>query len=241
MKNIIRKGYHRWNRTWKPADISELSIQPCSRKMGWERGTPVDRVYIERFLQKHKDKICGTVVEIAEDTYSKQYGTNLEKTVIFTADEKATGQVIVGDLQSGAGVQEGFADCFILTQTLPFIYDVKASCENIVKSLKQGGYALITVRGISMVSKYDEQRWGDYWGFTRQSLKKLFDMSNVEIVDLVQYGNMKTAIGFMCGLAYEDLEKQDFAEDDELYPVLLGIVIRKNKFTKRNTNTWEWS
>lgn len=227
IKNIIKRGYHRWNRMWKPADISDLSIQPYSRKMGWERGTPIDRIYIERFLKKHEKYICGTVMEIAEDTYSKKYGNDLEKVVIFTADEKATGQVIIGDLQSGAGVHEGIADCFILTQTLPFIYDVQASCENIVRSLKPGGYALITVRGISTISQYDEQRWGDYWGFTRQSLKKLFDMDNVEIIDLVQYGNMKTAIGFMCGLAYEDLDEQDFAEDDELYPVFLGIAIRK--------------
>lgn len=227
IKSLIKKGYHRWNRMRKPADISDLPIQPYSRKMGWERGIPIDRIYIERFLKKHEKKTFGTVIEIAEDTYSKRYGTNLEKVVIFTADEKASGQVIIGDLQSGAGVQEGLADCFILTQTLPFIYDVQVSCENIVRSLKQGGYALITVRGISMISSYDEQRWGDYWGFTRQSLKKLFSMDNVEIIDLVSYGNMKTAIGFMCGLAYEDLKEQDFSEDDELYPVLLGIAIRK--------------
>jgi len=227
VKDIIKKGYHRWNRIWKPANIPDLPLQPCSRKMGWERGIPIDRIYIERFLEKHAKKVCGTVMEIAEDTYSKKYGSDLEKIVIFTADEKATGQVIIGDLQTGAGVQEKFVDCFILTQTLPFIYDIQASCENIVKSLKQGGYALITVRGISTISQYDEQRWGDYWGFTRQSLKKLFGMDGVEVVDLVQYGNMKTAVAFMCGLAYEDLEEQDFAENDELYPVLLGIAIRR--------------
>lgn len=86
---------------------------------------------------------------------------------------------------------------------------------------------MITVRGISSISQYDEQRWGDYWGFTRQSLEKLFNMDNVEIIDLVQYGNIKTAVGFMCGLAYEDMKAEDFEEDDELYPVLLGIAIRK--------------
>ena len=86
---------------------------------------------------------------------------------------------------------------------------------------------MITVRGISAISQYDEQRWGDYWGFTKQSLAKLFDRKDVEIVDLVQYGNVKTAVAFMYGLAYEDLQEQDFIEEDELYPVLLGIAIKK--------------
>lgn len=234
IKEISKKIFHKWNRIWKPADISKLSVKPYSRKMGWERGTPIDRIYMERFLKKHRKKICGTVMEIAEDTYTKKYGSNVEKSMIFTADKKAAGRAIIGDLQSGLGIREGLIDCFIITQTLPFIYDVQSSCENIVKSLKVGGYALITVRGISAVSEYDAQRWGDYWGFTRQSLKKLFSMGNVEIVDLVQYGNMKTAIGFLCGLAYEDLNKSDFEEDDELYPVLLGIAIRKSDYMKKD-------
>lgn len=228
IKDSIKVILHKWSRIWHPADLSGIPKQPYSRKMGWERGKPIDRVYIERFLQKHKRYICGTVMEIAEDTYTKMYGKDLQDILIFTADERATSErVIIGDLQSGKGVREGIANCFILTQTLPFIYDIPASCKNIVKMLKRGGTALVTVRGISMISKYDEERWGDYWGFTMRSLRRAFEMDDIEIIDLVQYGNMRTAIGFLCGMVKEDLRDEDFETDDELYPVLLGIAIRK--------------
>lgn len=139
IRDFAKKGIRRWNRIWKPADISDLPLYPYSRKMGWERGTPIDRIYIERFLKKHKNKICGTVVEIGENLYTNKFGSNVGRSTVFTADKNAAGEVIIGDLQSGAGVRKDFADCFILTQTLPFIYDIQASCKNIVRSLKSGG------------------------------------------------------------------------------------------------------
>lgn len=229
LKRILKQVFCKWNRISHPANLSILPDKPYSCKLGWERGTPIDRIYMEQFLEQHKKYIHGTIMEIAENTYSIKYGHNLERSLIFTADNMVhtSENIIIGDLQSGEGTQENLLDCFILTQTLPFIYDIHSCCENIIKMLKSGGTALITVRGISAISTYDEVRWGDYWGFTAQSLKKLFSGDNIEIISLEQYGNLKTAVGFLYGLAYEDLEDRDFKINDKLYPVLLGIVIRK--------------
>ena len=228
IKKKLKKMQCMWNRVRKPVDISELSVSPYSRKMGSDRGTPIDRIYIEKFLQEHDQYITGTVMEIADDTYTKKYGTHVKQILMFTANEKATSNnTIIGDLQSGDGVQDGLVDCFILTQTLPFIFDVTSTCKNIIKMLKPGGVALLTVRGISAISRYDEKRWGDYWSFTKQSLEKLFTIDGVEVVDLVQYGNVKTAVGFMLGLASEELSESDFNIDDELYPVILGIAVKR--------------
>ena len=167
-------------------------------------------------------------MEIAESTYTIKYGSNVSKSIIFTADNNQKGEnIIVGDLQTGLGVREGFADCFILTQTLPFIYDLHSSIDNIIKSLKKGGTALITFRGISMISEYDEKRWGDYWGFTRQSIGKMFERKDVELVNIIQYGNVKTAVGFLYGISAEELNESDFEKADSLYPVVIGAVVKK--------------
>ena len=53
--------------------LAKHSIKPCSRKFGEDRGTPIDRYYIERFLQqrlrggilllgKHKGSDVGQAV-----------------------------------------------------------------------------------------------------------------------------------------------------------------------------------
>jgi len=53
-------------------------LEPISRVFGFDRGTPIDRVYIEHFLNSNKQYIQGVVCEIAENTYSKKYGSNIK-------------------------------------------------------------------------------------------------------------------------------------------------------------------
>lgn len=214
----------------KYAAIQQLPPQLLSEFMGCDRGTPIDRYYIEHFLECNRRFITGDVMEIAENTYTMRYGTNISHSYIFTNDSTdRRNDVIIGDLTSGEGCIPDSIDCFILTQTLPFIFDVQSVVKNIVKMLRPKGVALITVRGISMISRYDEVRWGDYWGFTKQSLYKCFERvvssSNIEIFS---YGNAKTAAAFLFGMCQEDLEKSDFDSQDPLVPVILAATVRKD-------------
>lgn len=43
-------------------------------QMGFGRGTPIDRYYLESFLSVHAKDIRGDVLEIAEDTNTKRFG-----------------------------------------------------------------------------------------------------------------------------------------------------------------------
>ena len=45
-------------------------VQPVSSVFGLERGNPIDRYYIEKFLKENDRYIKGNVLEIAESTYS---------------------------------------------------------------------------------------------------------------------------------------------------------------------------
>ena len=49
-------------------------VQPVSRHFGHDRGTPIDRYYIERFLHAHSDDIRGRVLEIGDEAYSRRFG-----------------------------------------------------------------------------------------------------------------------------------------------------------------------
>lgn len=219
------------NRIRKPNPIKEWPTTVISDKMGCDRGTPIDRVYIEKFLLKNSKYITGNVMEIGDNEYTLKYGHSVEKSIIFTADEQFAAindNVICGDLQTGIGCKGEIVDCFILTQTLPFIFDVDSVIHNIFKMLKKDGTALFTVSGISMISRFDDSRWGHYWGFTETSLKKLFECYvESDKIEFVTMGNPKTASAFLYGLSVEDLSENDFEENDPLIPLMIGVVVHK--------------
>ena len=202
-----------------------LRTEPVSTKFGFDRGTPMDRYYIEKFLQTNFECIQGKVLEIGESTYSRKFGKNSTSFEILHFDDSNKHATIIGDLTDSSTLPEDKIDCFICTQTFNFIYDVKKAIAGSRYLLKPGGVLLATVSGISQISRYDMDRWGDYWRFTDRSAKLLFEEcfgpGNVEIET---FGNVLTAKSFLDGLAVEDLPdktKLDVADKD--YPVTIGI------------------
>ena len=91
--------------------------------------------------------------------------------------------------------------------------------------MKDGGVFLGTVSGISQISRYDMNRWGDYWRFTDLSLKKLFaEYFREENITIQMYGNVFAANVFLQGLALEDIEDKSLLNVRDIdYQVTLGI------------------
>src|SRR5919109_5549401 len=48
--------------------------EPFSDAYGFDRGTPIDRFYLERFLAAERSVIRGAVLEIQVNSYTKQFG-----------------------------------------------------------------------------------------------------------------------------------------------------------------------
>ena len=131
------------------------SYKPFSRDFGLSLGTPIDRVYIENFLENNRISIKGVVCEIPDDTYSKKFGIEIKKQEIFHLNSENPRTTIVGDLCKVKELPVEVLDCFILTQTFNFIYDFQSAIHGVYKMLKSGGVALITVAGLSQISRYD--------------------------------------------------------------------------------------
>ncbi len=150
----------------KPNWYNLRSLTPISDIFGFDRGTPVDRIYQEDFINKHKASIQGVVCEVAENTYTKKFGTNISQSHIlhYTSDNKNA--TIVGDLSKLETLPKDMFDCFICTVTLNFIYDFKAAIAGIHSMLKENGVAIVTVASLVQISKYDYERWGDFWRFS---------------------------------------------------------------------------
>ena len=202
-----------------------LRTKPVSRFFGFDRGTPIDRYYIESFLQENNTDIKGITLEIAESTYTRQFDhgvTSFEVLHVDASNRKAT---IIGDLAQPETLPDKMVDCFICTQTLNFIFDVRKAIAGCFRLLKDGGVFLGTVGGISQISRYDMDRWGDYWRFTDLSLKKLFtEYFREENITIQTYGNVFVANAFLQGLAIEDIGDASLLNvNDSDYQVTLGI------------------
>lgn len=209
-----------------PVSFEERRLQPVSRLFGFDRGMPLDRYYIEKFLQEHSSCITGEVLEVADDGYTRKFGHNVVPHVLHV-DSSSRGATITGDLSKPETLPEGIAGCFICTQTFNFIYDLERAVQGAHRLLWGGGVLLATVSGISQVSRYDMDRWGDYWRFTVLSAQKLFT-GHFREVAVKGYGNVFVAKAFLDGLSVEDVNDTgllDFYDED--YTITIGVFARK--------------
>jgi SAM-dependent methyltransferase len=210
-----------------------VRLEPVSRTFGFERGKPVDRWYIERFLAAHSPDVRGHVIEVAESTYTGWYGGGeVEHSDVLHAAPGNPEATIVGDLTTGEGIPAGAFDCFVMTQTLPFIYNVADAVRGAHRLLKPGGVVLATVPGMSQVSREDKREWGDWWRFTSQGARRLFaDVFGDDAVEVAAHGNVLAACAFLYGLAADDLTEAQLAYHDPDYELL--TTVRAVKRTNR--------
>ena len=212
-------------------DLGDLRrVTPIDSGFGLGRGKPVDRHYIEDFLARHAGDIRGRVLEVGEDAYTLEFGgARVTRSDILHADDSNPRATLIADLADGSDVSSDSFDCFICTQTLTYIYDVQRAVKTIRRILAPGGVLLATVPGISQMSPYDRDRWGEYWRFTEQSLGRLlgeeFGSANVEVE---AYGNVLASTAFLQGLCAADLSKDELDHRDQRYQMLVaGRAIKR--------------
>ena len=208
---------------------AQANPAPISRVFGLERGQPIDRYYIEKFIAANRDCLHGVALEIAEPRYTQVYREQLEKIEILHVSPGTKGATIIGDLARSSELPSEIADCFICTQTYQFIYDVAAAVRGSARLLRPGGTLLATFSGISQVSRYDMDRWGEFWRFTDASVRRLMQEAfPPEAIEVVSYGNVLAAKALLDGLSVEDIEQRNWLDvTDADYPVIVGARARK--------------
>ena len=230
IKSLFATIYNNINRVLFKVDWLNLRIlSPISNVFGIDRGKPIDRYFIENFLDDRKDLIKGVVLEIGDNKYTKMFGVEVTKSEILTYNIDDTRKnIIIGDLTKHDNLQKDKYDCIILTQTLNFIFDYKRAILGVYYLLKEGGSVLVTSSGISQISKYDNERWGDYWRFTENGLRKSFEeVFPKENINSESYGNVLTSISFLHGISSEELTDKELEFNDPNYPLLITLIAKK--------------
>lgn len=208
--------------------IKALGVRPIGKLFGRPRGGSICRYYIDKFLMNYKSEIRGRVLEIADRTYTSRFMENVEESYCLHFDDafESEGMDFYGDLIDGTGMKKDFYDCIILTQVLNCIKDIRKTPQILIDSLKPNGTLLITVSGISPVSRLDMDRWGYFRNFTDAGILGMFEAENTEC-KIETYGNYKVACAFLGGMGYTELSEEDLEYMDEDFQVFVMAVIRR--------------
>jgi SAM-dependent methyltransferase len=203
------------------------TTRPISLDFGWDRGTPIDRYYVENFLALKTADVRQRVLEIGDDTYSRRYGgSKITKQDVLHLDLKHPKATLVGDMTQPDVLPDDAFDCILLTQTLQLIFDLEKAVGRLHAALRPGGVLLLTVPGISQI---DRGQWRDNWcwSFTEVSIRRLFERHFGPEMEIKTHGNVFAATAFLQGAALEEVDRAKLDIHDPAYPVVITLRAQK--------------
>lgn len=213
-------------------DLGDPSrLEPISPYWGVERGQPINRYYIEKFLQRHKADIRGRVLEMKDSWYARRFGGDaVSRSDVLDIDPLNPLATIVADLTRADTIPSDLFECFIFTQTLNFIYDVRAALTHAFRILKPGGVLLATVSSLDRIS-YETGPDGDYWRFTEGSLRALLaEHLPLDAFEIAGFGNVAACTAYLYGLSSQEIGPKTLDVIDPWFPI--GFSIRAVKPAK---------
>ena len=199
-------------------------LLPFSTEFGYDRGGPIDRYYIENFLQKEAASIRGRALEIGDNSYTMQYGgTAISQSDVLHIDATNPQATFVGDLSDAPQIPDNTFDCLVLTQTLHLIYEFKAALRTCYRILKPGGTLLLTVPGITPIDRGEwKETW--YWTFTDRALHRLFAETFTESkVEISSFGNVRVATAYLYGLGLPEIDRASLDYYDPQFQVINAV------------------
>jgi hypothetical protein len=213
----------------KPARWRNLrTVKPLSRVFGFDRGMPIDRYYIEKFLSANSKYIKGRALEIGESEYTTKFGSDVTTKEVLHYTKDNSSATIIGDLTKIETLPAGEMDCFICTQTFNFIYDFKSAIRGAHYVLKKDGVLLATLAGVCQISRYDMDRWGDYWRFTTRSAEEAFgEIFGKENIAVQSFGNVLSSVSLLHGISADELSRDELDHHDPDYQIIITIVAKK--------------
>jgi SAM-dependent methyltransferase len=214
-------------RLTRPAFLGTLRrTAPLSDHWGRDRGRPIDRYYIEQFLAARRGVIRGRVLEVLNADYTDRFGVGVERSDVLDIDPANERATLVADLAAADEIPDGLFDCFILTQTLQYVYDLHAAVAHAHRILRPGGTLLCTVPTTSRIGRGELK--SEYWRLTAAACERIFGEAFAGgEVDVRARGNVLTAIAFLVGMAAEELSRRELELDDPFFPLLVMVDARK--------------
>lgn len=200
-------------------------IEPFSRQFGFDRGTPVDRHYLHRFLEAERPRITGDVLEIQGTGHTLRFGHALRDT--HTVDiNPAFAATYTCDLALADGViPSDRYDAFLLPNTLCVLRDIDGCLRQALRVVRPGGVVLATTATFVPLNPDTP----DYWRLTADGWTELATrVWSGHAVTIASHGNCLASVAAMLGLAAEELTEAELDVHDPHYPVLVTLKVVKS-------------
>jgi SAM-dependent methyltransferase len=204
----------------------DLPLEPLSDRYGFDRGTPLDRRYIEAFLHERRVAIRGSVLEVQDDTYTARFGSDrISESTVVDIDRSNRRATLITDLEQPDSLPAAAYDCIILTQTLHLLRRPGQCIENCYGALRPAGVLLATAPSVSRVSStYPD---ADYWRFTPAGIAELFARHWQGDFTAHALGNLRSCVGFLLGEVVEDLADGVLDRHDPRFPLTIAVEAHK--------------
>jgi SAM-dependent methyltransferase len=203
-----------------------IPLDPLSDDYGFDRGTPLDRWYIERFLAQHREAIRGSVLEVGDPKYCAQFGEgHISKATIVDVDSSNPQATLIADLAEPGSLPADAYDCIILTEVLHLVASPDVCIQNCGTALRGGGSLLVTVPALKRVSPSHPR--SDFWRFTPPGLALLLHRHWQGPVSVTSFGNLRVCVGFLLAHVVEDFGEDDLAPNDARFPVTVAANAQK--------------
>jgi peptidoglycan/xylan/chitin deacetylase (PgdA/CDA1 family)/SAM-dependent methyltransferase len=195
-------------------------VTPINRDWGWGHGIPLDRPFIDRFIQTHRGDLYGRILEVKEPEYTSRYARPGSQIDILDIDRANKAATIVDDLQSCAQIEDNTYDCLILTQVLQLVPDFQSAIATAARILRPGGILLLTVCGITQGVSSNEGSFS--WSFFQPGLKHALSTHfDTKKLLLHSHGNVGLAASFLMGLTTADVPPDLLLFEDREYPIVV--------------------
>src|SRR5262249_40934789 len=135
---------------------------PFSATFGFDRGVPIDRYYLHRFLDANRALIAGRVLEVQHTSYTGRFGTGV--TTAHSFDIVPDGQpTYVGDLaHCETIIPSASYDCVLLPNTAQHLRELDLALAQVWRIVRPGGCVLASAAGLIPLT--GDAR--DYWRAT---------------------------------------------------------------------------
>jgi SAM-dependent methyltransferase len=201
--------------------LHSLDVLPYSRRFGKERGTPVGRYYVEKFLRENADSISGCCLEFGEDRYKSYFPKITEHKIVDIIERPGVDYVC--DIHEPKGMPINYFNAIICTQVFEHLAYPEKAAKSLYELMAPGGILLLTAPFIAPVHYVPT----DYRRFTPECLEMIIGESGF-IVETASFGgNSLVCTGSLLGMVQEDFTINELEKVDPVYPY--NVLIRAKK------------
>lgn len=198
-----------------------INVLPYSRNFGLERGSPIGRYYVERFLREHAGSIAGYCLEFGEPRYKSYFpkATKYEITDVVSRP----GVHYVCDIHEPQGMPKNYFNAVICTQVFEHLAYPEKAARSLFDLMAPNGVLLLTAPFINPVHYVPT----DFRRFTPECLEMIIQDAGF-VVETVSFGgNSLVSTGSLMGMVQEDFSRAELEKKDPVYPY--NILVRARK------------